>query len=124
VGCAARSLHCVHGNVDSYPMERRHTDVAGALYIMSPCCMSPMGGGISGNQASERFAVMVKRMEKSVADVKSPAEAAALPGAVTQLAVAAAWAPNPDNSPLYRGLPPEKWRRMRRRLLSTSTSEI
>jgi hypothetical protein len=26
----------------------KHSDVFGALYIMSPCCMSPMGGGGPG----------------------------------------------------------------------------
>lgn len=83
----------------------KHADVFGALYIMSPCCMSPMGGGAPGNQASERFATMARQMEKSIAGVKSPAEAAALPGASTQLAIAAAWAPNPKNPPLYLDMP-------------------
>jgi len=83
----------------------KHADVFGALYIMSPCCMSPMGGGAPGNQASERSAAMARQMEKSIAGVKSPAEAAALPGASTQLAIAAAWAPNPKNPPLYLDMP-------------------
>jgi len=83
----------------------KHADVFGALYIMSPCCMSPMGAGARGGQMPERFAEMARQLEKSVAAVKSPAEAAALPGAATQLAVAAAWAPNPANPPLYLDLP-------------------
>jgi S-formylglutathione hydrolase FrmB len=83
----------------------KHADVFGALYIMSPCCLSPMGGGAPGGHGGERFAAMMQQMEKSIAAVKSPAEAAALPGAATQLAIAAAWAPNPSNPPLFLDLP-------------------
>ena len=83
----------------------KHADIFGSLYIMSPCCLSPMGGGARGGQMPEKFAEMVRQMEKSVGAAKSPAEAAALPGAATQLAIAAAWAPNPKNPPLYLDLP-------------------
>ena len=45
-------------------------------------------------------------MEKALAEVKSPAEAANLPGGLkTQLASAAAWSPDPKNPPLYLDLP-------------------
>ncbi|QOY90207.1 alpha/beta hydrolase [Paludibaculum fermentans] len=73
----------------------KHSDVFGSLYIMSPCCMSPRGGG-PANPA----------MEKALAAVKSPADSATLPfGLRAQLATAAAWSPNPKNPPLYLDLP-------------------
>ena len=74
----------------------KHADVFGSLYIMSPCCLAPMGGGPSPNPA---FA-------KALEAVKSPADSAGLPfGARAQLASAAAWSPNPKNPPLYLDLP-------------------
>ena len=83
----------------------KHPDVFGALYIMSPCCMSPMAGGGPGpaDQAKERAIAG----EKKVAAAKSPADLAAQsPGfAAAQFATAAAWAPNPKNPPLYFDLP-------------------
>ena len=73
----------------------KHPDVFGSLYIMSPCCMSPRGVGPS-NPASE----------EALAAVKTPGDSAKLPfGLRTQLAVAAAWSPNPKNPPLYFDLP-------------------
>jgi enterochelin esterase-like enzyme len=83
----------------------KHPDVFGALYIMSPCCMSPMSGGGPGpaDQAKERAIAG----EKKVAAAKSPADLAAQsPGfASAQFATAAAWAPDPKNPPLYFDLP-------------------
>jgi enterochelin esterase-like enzyme len=83
----------------------KHPDVFGALYIMSPCCMSPMAGGGPGpaDQMKERAIAG----EKKVAGAKSPADLAAQsPGfASAQYATAAAWAPNPNNPPLYFDLP-------------------
>ncbi|HVN94395.1 MAG TPA: alpha/beta fold hydrolase [Terracidiphilus sp.] len=79
----------------------KHPDVFGALYIMSPCCMSPMTGGGPGpaDQMKERAIAN----EKKVAAAKSPADLAAQsPGfAAAQFATAAAWAPDPKNPPLY-----------------------
>ncbi|WP_109488628.1 alpha/beta hydrolase [Occallatibacter savannae] len=79
----------------------KHPEVFGALYIMSPCCMSPMTGGGPGpaDQMKERAIAG----EKKVAGAKSPADLAAQsPGfAAAQYATAAAWAPNPKNPPLY-----------------------
>ena len=72
----------------------KHSDVFGSLYIMSPCCMSARGAG-RGNPSSE----------KALEEVQSPAEAAKLPGLGTQLAVAAAWSPNPKKPPLYLDMP-------------------
>jgi len=75
----------------------KHADVFGSLYIMSPCCLAPMGGG--GRPANPAFT-------KSIEAVKTPADSASLPfGARAQLASAAAWAPNPRNPPLYLDLP-------------------
>jgi hypothetical protein len=83
----------------------KHPDVFGALYIMSPCCMSSMAGGGPGpaDQMKERAIAS----EKKVAAAKSPADLAAQsPGfAAAQYATAAAWAPNPKNAPLYFDLP-------------------
>jgi enterochelin esterase-like enzyme len=83
----------------------KHPDVFGALYIMSPCCMSPMAGGGPGpaDQMKERAIAN----EKKVAAAKSPAELAAeSPGfGAAQYATAAAWAPDPKNPPLYFDLP-------------------
>ena len=79
----------------------KHSDVFGSLYIMSPCCMSARGaGGGRGGPGGGRGASMEAALE-----AKSPAEAAKLPGLGTQLAVAAAWSPNPKKPPLYLDLP-------------------
>jgi len=83
----------------------KHPEVFGALYIMSPCCMSSMTGGGPGpaDQMKERAIAN----EKKVAAAKSPADLAAQsPGfAAAQYATAAAWAPDPKNPPLYFDLP-------------------
>jgi len=83
----------------------KHPDVFGALYIMSPCCMSPMTGGGPGpaEQAKERALAA----EKKVSEAKSPADLAAQsPGFGAALfATAAAWAPDPAKPPLYFDLP-------------------
>ena len=83
----------------------KHSDVFGALYIMSPCCMSSMTGGRPG--PSDRMKAMAIASEKKVAAAKSPADLAAQsPGfASAQYATAAAWAPDPKNPPLYFDLP-------------------
>jgi pimeloyl-ACP methyl ester carboxylesterase len=83
----------------------KHSDVFGALYIMSPCCMSPMGGG--GPGPADKMKEMAIANEKKISEAKSPSDAASLlPGfGVAQLATAAAWAPDPKNPPLYLDLP-------------------
>jgi enterochelin esterase-like enzyme len=83
----------------------KHADVFGSLYIMSPCCLSPMTGG--GFGPPEKMKEMAIESEKKIAALKSPADApAALPGfEIAQLATAAAWSPNPNNPPLYLDLP-------------------
>jgi enterochelin esterase-like enzyme len=83
----------------------KHPEVFGALYVMSPCCMSSMAGGGPGtaDQMKERAIAN----EKKVAAAKSPTDLAAQsPGfAAVQYATAAAWAPDPKNPPLYFDLP-------------------
>jgi enterochelin esterase-like enzyme len=84
----------------------KHPDVFGALYIMSPCCMSPMAGG-GGRGSNDEMKERAIASEKKVAAAKSPADLAVQsPGfAAAQYATAAAWAPDPKNPPLYFDLP-------------------
>jgi S-formylglutathione hydrolase FrmB len=80
----------------------KHPDVFGSLYIMSPCCLSPMGSR-PANPATEKT---MASEEKELESVKTPADAAGLPFfARAQLASAAAWSPDPKNPPLYLDLP-------------------
>jgi enterochelin esterase-like enzyme len=83
----------------------KHPEVFGALYIMSPCCLSPMAGG--GPGPSDQVKERALASEKKVAAAKSPSDLAAQsPGfASAQYATAAAWAPDPKNPPLYFDLP-------------------
>ncbi len=72
----------------------KHSEVFGALYIMSPCCLSPRSAG--GNP----------ELEKALEAVKTPEDAAKLPFFPrAQMASAAAWSPDPNNPPLYLDLP-------------------
>ncbi len=81
----------------------KHPEVFGALYIMSPCCMSARGaGGPPGAPAAAGAAPA----EDPLAAVKTPADVEKLPfGLRAQLASAAAWSPNPKKPPLYLDLP-------------------
>jgi enterochelin esterase-like enzyme len=74
----------------------KHADVFGALYIMSPCCMSARDGAVPfGGEGYE-----------ALANIKTAADAEKLPfGLRAQLAVGSAWSPNPLNPPLYLDLP-------------------
>lgn len=73
----------------------KHSDVFGSLYIMSPCCLSARQAGPANAE-----------MEKTLAEVKTAEDSAKLPfPARANLAAAAAWAPNPNNPPLYLDLP-------------------
>lgn len=82
----------------------KYPEVFSSLYIMSPCCLSPMGGSATPSDDQKARAIAT---EKKIAGVKSPAEAASLlPGfGAVQLAAAAAWAPDPKNPPLFLDLP-------------------
>jgi S-formylglutathione hydrolase FrmB len=73
----------------------KHADVFGSLYVMSPCCLSPMGNR-----------PIKPEDEKALEGVKTPEDSAKLPwGLRALLASAAAWSPNPKNPPLYLDLP-------------------
>jgi len=73
----------------------KHSDVFGALYIMSPCCLS-----------ARPAAAVSPEVTAALATMKSPADAANLPwGVRAQFAAAAAWSPNPKHPPLYFDLP-------------------
>jgi enterochelin esterase-like enzyme len=73
----------------------KHADVFGALYIMSPCCLS-VRGAPPGDVA------------KAIAAVTSPADSTKLGFlARATLASASAWSPNPEKPPLYLDLPVE-----------------
>ena len=72
----------------------KHADVFGALYIMSPCCLSPNPAILSNPE-----------VQKAIESVKTPEDSAKLgffPRAM--LASAAAWSPDPKNPPLYLDL--------------------
>ena len=73
----------------------KHPDMFGAIYMMSPCCLSARTAGPVDPQAAAALEA-----------VKSPAESASLPFLLrVQLASAAAWSPDPKNPPLYLDLP-------------------
>ena len=72
----------------------KHPEVFGALYIMSPCCLSARTPGEKGPE-----------LEQAVAAMKGPSDSANLPFFTrAQLASAAAWSPDPKNPPLYLDL--------------------
>ena len=105
---ARRSRGLVGHSMGGYGASRigmKHPDVFGALYIMSPCCLSPMAGGGPGPEARRKERAIAA--EKKAAAAKSPAGLAAQsPGfEAAQFATAAAWAPDPKNPPLYFDLP-------------------
>lgn len=73
----------------------KHSDMFGAIYMMSPCCLSARMAGPSD-----------PRTAAALEAVKSPADSPSLPFMLrAQLASAAAWSPNPKNPPLFLDLP-------------------
>jgi hypothetical protein len=73
----------------------KHPDLLVSQYNMSQNCMSP-----------RRARPITPENAQALADVKTTADAARLPGALRSLlAGAAAWSPNPQNPPLYVDLP-------------------
>jgi len=73
----------------------RHSDMFGAIYMMSPCCLSARDAG----QFDAKSALALEA-------VRTREEAAALPfGGRAQFATASAWSPNPKNPPFYLDLP-------------------
>lgn len=73
----------------------KYPDVYGAVYMMSPCCLSARDAGPT--DAASLAAISA---------LKSPQESDKLQfGVRAQLAVAAAWSPNPKRPPLYLDVP-------------------
>lgn len=73
----------------------KHPDVFGALYMMSPCCLS-------ARSAAQIDTAMIERLGK----LTSPKQSEGLPFMErATLASAAAWSPNPARAPLYLDLP-------------------
>jgi len=88
-GLAGHSM----GGYGTARLGMKYPDVYGALYIMSPCCLSARDAPPAAAEAI-------------VEKVRAPEEAAKLdflPKAT--LAVAAAWSPDPTKPPLYLDLP-------------------
>lgn len=100
-GLAGHSM----GGYGALRIGMKHPDVFGALYVMSPCCLSPrMGGRPNSTQRSNSN--QAQDFEKTVEAMKSPADAANLSFfEKAQLASAAAWSPDPRNPPLFLDLP-------------------
>lgn len=75
----------------------KYPNVFGALYVMSPCCLSV--------RRPDPEMPQEKAFLKAAAEMKSPADAANFPFFwKAQLASAAAWSPDPMNPPLYLDL--------------------
>lgn len=73
----------------------KHADMFGALYIMSPCCLS-----------ARAMTSVDPQTEAALEAVRTPEDSAKLPFMLrAQLATAAAWSPDPHNPPLYLDLP-------------------
>jgi enterochelin esterase-like enzyme len=76
----------------------KYPNVFGALYVMSPCCLSVHRPDPDSPQE--------KAFLNAVAGMKSPADTAGFSFFwKAQLASAAAWSPDPKNPPLYLDLP-------------------
>lgn len=73
----------------------RRAERYGALYVMAPCCQSPMGSrGMTAAQVAQLEAVTTTEA------------AGSLPfGLRGTLAIASAWSPNPNKPPLFVDLP-------------------
>ncbi len=73
----------------------KHADVFGAVYMMSPCCLSARDASLLDAKGLAQIAA-----------IKTPDEATKLPwGLRATLAAAAAWSPDPKAPPLYLDLP-------------------
>ncbi len=78
----------------------KHSDVFGVMYVMSPCCLSPMGA-----RQGNRPGAPAVDVDKELQSLKSPQDSVNTPAIRAQLATAAAWAPDPKNPPLYLDFP-------------------
>jgi len=88
-GLAGHSM----GGYGTARLGMKYPDVYGALYIMSPCCMSARGAPPASAMAA-------------IEAVKAPQDVAGLDFLTkATFAVAAAWSPNPKKPPFYVDLP-------------------
>ncbi len=71
----------------------KYPEVFGALYIMSPCCLSARGA--PAPEVGKQLEAITSLQDATKADL----------WARTNLAAAAAWSPNPKNPPLFVDLP-------------------
>jgi len=84
----------------------KHPEVFGSLYIMSPGLLLPHPAELPAMGETTNPQADQKAFEKAVKALKSPKDAATMSTAgKAQLAVAAAWSPNPKKPPLYLDLP-------------------
>jgi enterochelin esterase-like enzyme len=90
----------------------RRAERYGALYLMAPCCQSPVGArGLTGEQAAQLNALA------------SPEASGNLPFALRgTLALAAAWSPNPAKPPLFVDLPVDSEGKERAEVLAKWTA--
>ena len=84
----------------------KHPEVFGSMYIMSPGLLSPHPAELPRMGSTASPEADQKAFEQAVKAMKSPRDAATMSNAArAQLAVAAAWSPNPRKPPLYLDLP-------------------
>ncbi len=89
-GLAGHSM----GGFGTLRIGMKRPDVFAALYALSSCCLNE--GNVRPGRGGQPSAAEA---------IKSPEEARGNRGAQGTLARAAAWAPNPENPPLYLDLP-------------------
>ena len=84
----------------------KHPDVFGSIYIMSPGLLSPHPAQLARMGGTDAPEVAESNFEAAVSAMHSPQDLSGLSmSGRAQLAVAAAWSPNPNNPPLYLDLP-------------------
>lgn len=90
----------------------RHAERYGALYLMSPCCLAPLGTqGLNGDDA------------KVLGKLPGIASAKGLPfKQIGALALGAAFSPNPNKPPLYIDLPIDEDGKERPEILAKRTA--
>ena len=90
-GLAGHSM----GGYGTMRIGEKHPEIFSSLYLLSPCCMVP-----GSNMPSDPDAIKKVDLVKSPEDVKNA-------DFFTKIvfASAAAWSPNPTNTPLYLDLP-------------------
>jgi len=84
----------------------KHPEVFGSMYVMSPGLLMPHSAELPRMGPTASPEADQKAFEQAVKAMKSPRDAASMSTAgQAQLAVAAAWSPNPKHPPLYLDLP-------------------